>query len=55
MARFAKILPEYKAAPEITRERLYIETMEKVLSHTRKVLVNDSKGGNLMVLPLIRC
>lgn len=52
VARFAKILPEYKAAPEITRERLYIETMEKVLSHTRKVLVNDSKNGNLMVLPL---
>jgi membrane protease subunit HflK len=51
VARFAKILPEYKAAPEITRERLYIETMEKVLSHTRKVLVND-KGNNLMVLPL---
>lgn len=51
VARFAKILPEYKAAPEITRERLYIEAMEKVLSHTRKVLVND-KGGNLMVLPL---
>ncbi|EDT4729572.1 protease modulator HflK, partial [Salmonella enterica subsp. enterica serovar Typhi] len=45
------ILPEYKAAPQITRERLYIETMEKVLSHTRKVLVND-KSGNLMVLPL---
>ncbi|HBM3014737.1 TPA: FtsH protease activity modulator HflK [Klebsiella michiganensis] len=51
VARFAKILPEYKAAPEITRERLYIDTMEKVLSHTRKVLVND-KGSNLMVLPL---
>ena len=51
VACFAKILPEYKAAPEITRERLYIETMEKVLSHTRKVLVND-KGSNLMVLPL---
>jgi len=51
VARFVKILPAYKAAPEITRERLYIETMEKVLSHTRKVLVND-KGGNLMVLPL---
>ena len=51
VARFAKILPEYKAAPEIARERLYIETMEKVLSHTRKVLVND-KGSNLMVLPL---
>ncbi|QKJ88821.1 FtsH protease activity modulator HflK [Paramixta manurensis] len=51
VARFAKILPEYKAAPEITRERLYIETMERVLSHTRKVLVND-KSNNLMVLPL---
>ena len=51
VARFAKILPEYKAAPQITRERLYIETMEKVLSNTRKVLVND-KGSNLMVLPL---
>lgn len=49
--RFAKILPEYKAAPQITRERLYIETMERVLSHTRKVLVND-KGNSLMVLPL---
>ena len=51
MARFAKILPEYKAAPEITKERLYIETMERVLSHTRKVLVND-RGNNLMMLPL---
>ncbi len=50
MARFAKLLPEYKAAPEITRERLYIETMEKVLGNTRKVLVNDK--GQLMVLPL---
>ncbi|WP_455819790.1 FtsH protease activity modulator HflK [Pseudomonas cerasi] len=48
---FARILPEYKAAPQITRERLYIETMERVLGHTRKVLVND-KGSNLMVLPL---
>ena len=30
MASFAKMLPEYRAAPEITRERLYIETMERV-------------------------
>ena len=51
VARFAKLLPEYKAAPEITRERLYIETMQNVLSHTRKVLVND-KSNNLMMLPL---
>lgn len=51
VARFAELLPEYKAAPEITRERLYIETMQDVLSHTRKVLIND-KSNNLMVLPL---
>src|SRR5471032_3411986 len=51
VARFAKLLPEYKAAPEITRERLYIETMQNVLSHTRKILVSD-KSNNLMMLPL---
>ncbi|ATM88423.1 FtsH protease activity modulator HflK [Yersinia massiliensis] len=51
VAGFAKLLPEYKAAPEITRERLYIETMEKVLGKTHKVLAND-KGNSLMVLPL---
>ncbi|MGM3174420.1 FtsH protease activity modulator HflK [Dickeya lacustris] len=51
VSRFSRLLPEYKAAPEITRERLYIETMERVLSHTSKVLVSD-KSNNLMVLPL---
>jgi len=50
--RFAKLLPEYKAAPEITRQRLYIDSMERLLSHTRKILVNDKSGNNLMVLPL---
>ncbi|MEN3261500.1 FtsH protease activity modulator HflK [Sodalis endosymbiont of Spalangia cameroni] len=50
--RFAKVLPEYKAAPEITRERLYIDAMERVLSSTRKILVNDKGSNNLMVLPL---
>ncbi|MDC9620926.1 FtsH protease activity modulator HflK [Xenorhabdus sp. XENO-7] len=51
VASFAKILPEYKAAPEITRERLYIETMEYVLSNTRKVIANE-KSNNMLVLPL---
>lgn len=51
VAGFAKMLPRYKEAPEITRERLYIETMEKVLSRTRKVIVNDH-NNNLLVLPL---
>ncbi|OCG27807.1 HflK protein [Gilliamella sp. wkB108] len=51
IARFEQILPQFKAAPEITKERLYIETMEKILAKTNKVVVND-KSGNLMVLPL---
>lgn len=51
VARFEKLLPQYKSAPEITRERLYIETMERILSNTNKIIVND-KSGNLLVLPL---
>lgn len=51
VASFSKMLPEYRAAPDITRERLYIETMERVLSNTRKVIAND-KSNSMMVLPL---
>lgn len=51
VASFAKMLPEYRAAPEITRERLYIETMERVLANTRKVIAND-KSNSMLVLPL---
>ncbi|HGJ5880866.1 MAG TPA: FtsH protease activity modulator HflK, partial [Arsenophonus nasoniae] len=51
VASFAKMLPEYRAAPQITRERLYIETMERVLGNTRKVIVND-KSNSMLVLPL---
>ncbi|SPP32039.1 Modulator of FtsH protease HflK [Arsenophonus endosymbiont of Aleurodicus floccissimus] len=51
VASFAKMLPEYRAAPQITRERLYIEAMERVLGHTRKVIVND-KSNSMLVLPL---
>lgn len=51
VARFEMLLPEYKAASEITKERLYIDTMERILSKTNKVMVNDN-SGNLLVLPL---
>lgn len=51
VARFSKLLPEYKLSPHITRERLYIETMEKVLSHTRKVLFSDH-SNKITVLSL---
>jgi membrane protease subunit HflK len=52
-ARFLKIHEEYKKAPEVTRQRLYLETMERVLAGTDKIIL-DSKGGQGVVpfLPL---
>ena len=51
--RFSALLEEYKKAPEITRDRLYIEAMESVLSNSSKVLMDSEGGGNnLMYLPL---
>lgn len=52
VARFEKILPEYQAAPEVTRQRLYLATMEKVYSNTSKVMVDVEGGNNMMYLPL---
>jgi len=52
--RFLKILTEYKIAPAVTRERLYLETMESVLGNSNKVMVDVKKGNNLMYLPLDR-
>ena len=52
VARFTKILPEYQAAPEVTRQRLYLATMEKVYSNTSKVMVDVEGGNNMMYLPL---
>jgi len=52
VAKFNKLLPEYLAAPEVTRQRLYIATMEKVYSNTSKVMVDVEGGNNMMYLPL---
>ncbi len=52
--RFIKILTEYKKAPTVTRERLYLETMESVLGSSNKVMIDVKKGNNLMYLPLDR-
>lgn len=52
VAKFEKILPEYHAAPTVTRERLYIATMEKVYSNTSKVMVDVEGGNNMIYLPL---
>lgn len=52
VARFNKLLPEYKAQPEVTRKRLYLETIEQVYGNSSKVLVDVEGGNNMMYLPL---
>ncbi|HFE32637.1 MAG TPA: FtsH protease activity modulator HflK [Gammaproteobacteria bacterium] len=51
-SRFKQVLAEYVKAPEVTRKRLYIESMESVLSNSSKVLVDVKEGNNIMYLPL---
>ena len=51
--RFTKLLAEYERAPGVTRERLYIETIERVMRSSRKVLLDTrGDGGNLVYLPI---
>ena len=51
-SRFEQVLRAYRTAPEITRDRLYLEAVESVLANTSKVLVDIPEGNNLMYLPL---
>lgn len=53
-SRFNQLLAAYQKAPAVTRERLYLETMESVLSQTSKVLVDVKGTNNLLYLPLDR-
>ncbi len=50
--RFTSILTEYQKAPEVTRQRLYLDTVESVMANTSKVLVDLEGGNNLVYLPL---
>ena len=51
--RFTKLLAEYRKAPEVTRQRLYLDTMQQMYSNTSKVLVTGENGqNNLLYLPL---
>jgi membrane protease subunit HflK len=50
--RFQQILVEYQKAPAITRERLYIETLQEILTNSTKVLVDTDGGNNVLYLPL---
>jgi len=50
--RFSQILTEYQRAPEVTRERIYVETLEAILANATKILVDTEGGNNLLYLPL---
>ncbi len=52
--RFRSVLTEYQKAPQVTRDRLYLETMQQVYSNVSKVLVDSRSGSNLLYLPLDR-
>ena len=51
-ARFKQVLAEYSKAPAVTRERIYLDTMQQVLSSTSKILTDTKGSGNLLYLPL---
>lgn len=51
-SRFDKLLVEYRKAPEVTRQRLYIDAVQSVLSNNSKVMVDVQGGNNLLYLPL---
>ena len=50
--RFTKLLTEYERAPEVTRQRLYLDAMESVLENTNKVLLDTKGNNNLMYIPI---
>jgi membrane protease subunit HflK len=50
--RFRSVLAEYQKAPTVTRDRLYLETMQSVYSNVSKVMVDSRNGSNLLYLPL---
>ena len=50
--RFRSVLTEYQKAPGVTRDRLYIETMQQVYSNVSKVMVDSRSASNLLYLPL---
>jgi membrane protease subunit HflK len=51
-ARFDQVLSQYERAPAVTRERMYLATMENVYKNSRKVLVDTKSGNSMMYLPL---
>ena len=51
-ARFVKVYEEYRKAPDVTRLRMYLETMERVLGGTDKIIIDSGAGGVVPYVPL---
>jgi membrane protease subunit HflK len=51
-SRFKQVLTEYQKAPAVTRDRMYLETMQQIFANTSKVMVDSRSSSNLLYLPL---
>jgi modulator of FtsH protease HflK len=51
-SRFKQVLVEYQKAPAVTRDRMYLDTMQQIFSNTTKVIVDSRSGNNMLYLPL---
>lgn len=51
-SRFKQVLVEYQKAPAVTRDRMYLETMQQIFSNTTKIMIDSKSGSNLLYLPL---
>jgi len=51
-SRFKQILVEYSKAPKVTRDRMYLDTIQQMMTNSSKVLVDQKGGNNLLYLPL---
>jgi len=51
-SRFKQVLAEYNKAPQVMRDRMYIDTMQQMLTSTSKILLDAKSGGNMLYLPL---
>lgn len=52
VSRFNKVLAQYNKAPQVTKQRMYMDTQEQVLSNSTKVIVNQTNGASLLNLPM---
>ena len=51
-ARFKQVLAEYQKAPAVTRDRMYLETMQQIFANTSKLMMDTKTGNNMIYLPL---